>query len=327
MSEQKQTVNGDVGNVVSGDVTINNYSGEVSSVSQQPISLLQKRDLHRLMDELVEAGESKREMWLMLHTRLNTTTVNEMTAADYHCAVEIIQGYAQRIKYLKDCNILVAKVISITDPAYRMDRDRYCLKRFGTTHLKGMSKEQLQEIFGYFDDLLNAYDDSKVLPLPQDRVPQPVQTTSISKRKPLVILGAGAIIVAAVLVGFVSYSDGWASAKQKISGEADIFIVETSDNILNASIPALRSIFPGLNKYKADFISVSSYKQKSGWYTIVLPIADDAPVRAKYKLDQNKCYINISPDGGYAKVLNSTCLKLLIDSPENQGKAPNYRLK
>ncbi|AVX39782.1 hypothetical protein [Yersinia massiliensis] len=327
MSEPKQTVNGDVGNVVSGDVTINNYSGEVSTATQQPISLLQKRDLHRLMDELVDAGESKREMWLLLHTRLNTTTVNEMTAADYHGAVEILQGYAQRIKYLKDCNILVAKVISITDPAYRKDRDRYCLKHFGTTHLKGMSKEQLQEIFGYFDELLDVCDDCEVLPLPKDTVPQPAKTTVLTKRKPLVILGGGVIIVAAALVGFVSYSDRWASAKETRTSEENIFIVETNDNIINASIPALRSIFPGLNKYKADFLSVSSYRQKSGWRTIVLPIADDAPVRAKYNLDQNKCYINISPDGDYAKVLNTSCLKLLIDSSESQGKAPRYRLK
>lgn len=144
MSKEKQTVNGDVGNVVSGDVTIHNYSADILPSAQQPISLLQKRDLHRLMDELVDLGESKRELWMTIHTKLNTKTVNEMTAADYHGAVEILQRYAQQIQNMKDCNLLVSKIMALTDPGYRLDRDRYCLKHFGTTHLKGLDKEQLR---------------------------------------------------------------------------------------------------------------------------------------------------------------------------------------
>ena len=168
MSKEKQTVNGDVGNVVSGDVTIHNYSADILPSAQQPISLLQKRDLHRLMDELVDLGESKRELWMTIHTKLNTKTVNEMTAADYHGAVEILQRYAQQIQNMKDCNLLVSKIMALTDPGYRLDRDRYCLKHFGTTHLKGLDKEQLQAVFGYFDDLLNIRDESKTLSPPSE---------------------------------------------------------------------------------------------------------------------------------------------------------------
>ncbi|MGL4486489.1 MAG: hypothetical protein ACRCUG_05795 [Yersinia sp. (in: enterobacteria)] len=200
MSQPKQTVNGEVGNVVSGDVTIHNYSGEVSSVTMQPISLLQKRDLHRLMDELVEAGESKREMWLMIHTRLNTTTVKEMTTSDYHSAVEILKECAQKIKNLKDRNMLVAKIISITDSMYRIDRDRYCLKHFGTTHLKGLDKEQLQEVFGHFDDLLNACDEGQVLPSPQ-----PVKFKTLANIKPYIVWRGGVITTAATLVWFLKF--------------------------------------------------------------------------------------------------------------------------
>ncbi|KFK92773.1 MULTISPECIES: hypothetical protein [unclassified Serratia (in: enterobacteria)] len=310
MSELKQTVNGDVGNVVSGDVTINNYAGDISSTAQQPISLLQKRDLHKLMDELVEAGESKREMWLMLHTKLNTTTVNEMTAADYHCAVGILQECARRIKYLKDCNILVAKIISITGQEYRIERDRYCLKRFGTTHLKGMTKEQLQEIFGYFDDLLNNCEYGRTEPLQQGAATEPIKATLSTKTA----LWSGVVItIVAVFAGFMGISDKLPSVKDDTQNEAKLFAVETSNGVINASIPALRSIFPGLNKYKNDLISLSTYKQKSGWHTLKFTVSPQSSAPDAYAVKGKVCYINISPDGGYSRVLSTPCRLLLLD--------------
>lgn len=239
MNKEKQTVNGDVGNVVSGDVTIHNYSAEVSPAAKQPISLLQKRDLHRLMDELVVLGESKRELWLVIHTKRNTKTVNEMTAADYHCAVEILQERALRIRNLKDCNILVSKIMTLTDPTYRLDRDRYCLKHFGTTHLKGLDKEQLQEIFGYFDDLLNSDDESKIL----SQIPEPVS----GGRKPYVIL-TGVIMLAAAVAVSIGFAGKWRVEKKEAPSAVNTFNIETSNKIIEASVPALRDIFPGLSK-------------------------------------------------------------------------------
>lgn len=324
MSKEKQTVNGDVGNVVSGEVTIHNYSVEASPATQLPISLLQKRDLHRLMDGLVSLGESKRELWLMIHTKLNTKTVSEMTAADYHSAVEILQEYAQQIQNLKDRNILVGKIMILTEQAYRLDRDRYCLKHFGTTHLKGLDKEQLQLIFGYFDDLLNANDENKASSQAQETVSTLNETKSaVTKgRKPYVILG-GVIILAAVVVGSVGFAGKWGTKPLVVSG----FSIETNDKIISASVPALRSIFPGLNKYSNDFLSISSYKQKSGWHTIVLPISGNAFARGKYKLSKPKCYINIYPDGSYARILVDECQRFLLDEQDVPGKSHKFLLK
>ena len=139
MSKKKQTVNGDVGNVVSGDVTIHNYSTEEPSViTRQPISKYQRQDLHRLMDKLALLGENKQCLWRDLHTKLDTKTINEMTTADYHRAVEIT---------------LISKIMSLTNLKYRSDRNNYCLRHFGTAHLKRLNKEQLQKVFAHFDEV------------------------------------------------------------------------------------------------------------------------------------------------------------------------------
>lgn len=325
MSKEKQTVNGDVGNVVSGDVTIHHYSADVSPSAQQPISLLQKRDLHRLMDELVEAGESKRELWLMIHTKLNTSTVNEMTTADYHCAVEILQEYAQRIQNLKDRNLLVSKIMTLTDPTFRLDRDRYCLKHFGTTHLKGLDKEQLQEIFGYFDDLLNANDENKTSSQIQEAASEAVGSSSSRARKSYKIL-SGVIILAVVLTAGMGVADKWLGVKNVTPSPNNIFSIETSNQIIAASVPALRSIFPGLNKYSADLLSLSSYKQKSGWHTLKFTVSTQAIVPEEYGVKGKTCYININPDGSYARVLTAPCRALLLDQQNTPDSKYRYIL-
>ena len=328
MNKQKQTVNGDVGNVVSGDVTIHNYTAGVSHAAQQPISLLQKRDLHRLMDEFVDAGESKRELWLVLHTKLHTKTVNEMTAADYHCAVKILQKYAQRVKVQKDCNTLVSKIMTITNPAYRLDRDRYCLKHFGTTHLKGLDKEQLQSVFGYFDDLLNVEpDENTVSPVAQGTELKPSRVTSKANYKIFVILSSVVALVIAVGIGLTIFLNGSPATKQAYQNGISSFTAETNDRVVNTAIPALRSVFPELDKYKSDFVNVSNYIQKIGWHTLVLTMTSGSPAWVKYNLKQEKCYINISPDSSYARVLNSSCLSFLMYSSSRRGYVFKYHLK
>ncbi|HIA4108982.1 TPA: hypothetical protein ACWQDP_004310 [Escherichia coli] len=328
MSKEKQTVNGDVGNVVSGDVTIHNYSADILPSAQQPISLLQKRDLHRLMDELVDLGESKRELWMTIHTKLNTKTVNEMTAADYHGAVEILQRYAQQIQNMKDCNLLVSKIMALTDPGYRLDRDRYCLKHFGTTHLKGLDKEQLQAVFGYFDDLLNIRDESKTLSPPSESGAKSVATVPTRSRKPhVVVLGGVLVLVAIFFVGMIVFAGKWGNAKAVASTETSVFNIKTNDKIIEDSIPALRSMFPGLNKYSDDFHSVSSYKQKTGWHTLKFTVSAKASVPENYSVKGKVCYINISPDGSYARVLPAPCRSLLLDQQSTPDSKYRFILK
>lgn len=327
MNKEKQTVNGDVGNVVSGDVTIHNYSADASPSAQQPISSLQKWDLHRLMDELVALGESKRELWLVIHTKLNTKTVNEMTAADYHCAVDILQEYAQRIKNLKDRNLLVSKIMALTDPDYRLDRDRYCLKHFGTTHLKGLDKEQLQAVFGYFDDLLIVSDDSKMPSQPPETVVEPVESVPLRSRKPYMVLGGVLVLAAIFFAGMMVFSGKWGEARAISSPEASVFNIKTSDKIIEASVPALRSMFPGLNKYSDGLHSVSSYRQKTGWHTLKFTVSAQAIVPEGYSVKGKTCYININPDGSYARVLTAPCRSLLLDQQDIPGSKYRFILK
>lgn len=321
MSKEKQIVNGNVGNVVSGDVTIHNYPDEASTSALQPISLLQKRDIHRLMDELVDAGENKREMWLLLHTKLSTTTVNEMTSADYHQAVAILQEHAQRLRYAKDCNILVSKIMGLTDQTYRVDRDRYCLKHFGTTHLKGLDKEQLQGVFGYFDDLLNPGREDKTTTSEAPST-SPGQSTPSGNNKRYVIAGVLIIVLAATMLGVMRLSDNGSIAEYH-SEKSPVFTVDTSDSVIASSIPALRSIFPGLNKYANDFLSISTYKQKSGWHTLKLTVSPQSAVPEDYGVRGKTCYININPEGSYSRILTAPCRSLLLD----QKKTPDSKYR
>lgn len=327
MSKEKQTIHGEVGNVVSGDVTIHNYTAEASSPTQQPISLLQKRDLHKLMDEFVDAGESKRELWLLLHTRLDTTTVNEMTSADYHLAVEILQDLAQRNKYSKDCNALISKIISLTDPTHRVDRDRYCLKHFGTTHLKGLDKEQLQGVFGYFDDLLVVANEAKTAPSLQNTAPQIVEPTPTKNKKLNIILGAVIFVIAAALFGAMHFFNNSSIAKETPPDKTSAFTVDTSDDVINASLTALRNAFPGLDKYSRDLLSVSTYKQKSGWHTLKFTVSPQTSAPESYRVGGKTCYINIHPEGDYARVATDPCQSLVLDQQDTPHNKYRFMLR
>ncbi|MFI8017661.1 hypothetical protein ACIF2R_01620 [Serratia marcescens] len=322
MSDPKQTINGDAGNVVSGDVTINNYSAEASPADSQLMSKRQRKHLNRLIDELVEAGESRPGMWWTIHNKLNNENINEMTSTDYHAAIEMLEARKNRIKYLKDCNYLIRKIIKITDNSHLKERDHYCLRNFGSTYLKDLDKEQLQKVFGYFDDLLKSSDNEKNTEQAQGIV-QKTAKSGVTRKKWFFLWGLGLVIVIAILAGGINHFGKRASAKERTINSDSVFSVDTSNSVINASLPALRGVFPGLNKYKDALHSVATYRQKSGWHTLKFVVGAEPSVPESYGVKGKACYINLNPEGDYARVSVASCRSLLLDQQDTPSN--NYR--
>ncbi|WP_072627867.1 hypothetical protein [Serratia marcescens] len=322
MSDPKQTVNGDAGNVVSGDVTINNYSIETSPADSQLMSDRQRKHLNRLINELVDAGESRPGMWCAIHNKLNNENINEMTSADYHSAIEILEERRRGIKYRKDCNHLIGKIKRITDESLLKERDYYCLRRFGSSYLKDLDKEQLQEVFGYFVDLLNSSDNEKNTEQVLVGVKKTVKPEVTSKKR-IFLWGLGLIIAIATLAGGINHFGKQVSIKERTINPDSIFTVDSSNSVINASLPSLRSVFPGLNKYKDALHSLATYRQKSGWHTLKFVVGAEPSVPESYGVRGHVCYINLNPEGDYARVSVASCRSLLLDQQDTPSN--NYR--
>lgn len=125
----------------------------------------------------------------------------------------------------------------------------------------------------------------------------------------------------------IVFAGKWGNAKAVASTETSVFNIKTNDKIIEDSIPALRSMFPGLNKYSDDFHSVSSYKQKSGWHTLKFTVSTQAIIPESYGVKGKTCYININPDGRYARVLTAPCRALLLDQQNTPDSKYRYILK
>lgn len=321
---KKQEIKGDVGNVVSGSVNITNhhYSDDGQQLgSEPPILGVQKRDLHEKMDALVLQGESKRELWLMLHRHCNVATVDEMTVGQYHQAVEYLDSYAEKLQYKKDCKELVRTILKLTKPPLDEERNRYCLKHMGTTLLNSMSKEQLQSVFAYFDNVLSDLEHSAATTENVEKpIPETGETASIKKNNVAKWL---------VLAVFITIGGGVAySLKPDPTTAAAIepergFTVETKDKVIASELPNIRSVFPGLDKYQSSFSSSYTYIQKSGWHTLAVKVSGDSEAGNRFKTDGVKCFINLSPDGDYARVLKEVCRKIFL----NRDNTPDSKFR
>ncbi|ECL6953790.1 hypothetical protein FTR14_04785 [Salmonella enterica] len=134
------------------------------------------------------------------------------------------------------------------------------------------------------------------------------------------------IVIAATMLGVTRFSGNGSAAGHR-SENPTVFTADTSDSVIASSIPALRSIFPGLNKYSGDFISVSTYKQKTGWHTLKFSVSSQSAVPESYAVRGKTCYININPDGSYARVLTAPCRSLLLDQQSTPGSKYRFILK
>ncbi|WP_437216748.1 hypothetical protein [Pectobacterium sp. LFLA-215] len=111
----------------------------------------QRQRLHQLLDNIIAvSGESKKDLWRAVHAHIDVPNINGITTKKYHKAETYLLQRLAEAKLAKECRRLVSEILQLTVDATE-ERDRFCLKKFGTKTLNDLSREQLQVAFDHFD--------------------------------------------------------------------------------------------------------------------------------------------------------------------------------
>lgn len=124
-------------------------------------------------------------------------------------------------------------------------------------------------------------------------------------------------LVAALLAGC-----GEEQAQQAVSAPP-LFTVDTQDELVLKSLPAIRQACPGLNKYAADFENARVEQQYRT--SIVFHIPERSSIPDSYKAAGHNCFIEIEGDGSAILIEKLACKSVCLDQlsvPEGQLKLP-----
>lgn len=115
----------------------------------------QQRRLHELLNEIAAiSGGSKKDLWLDVHAHTDVRSLSEITVKKYHRAEVFLQKKLKEVQNTRECRRLISEILRTTSENINIterDRDRYCLKMYGTSVLKNLSRGQLQKVFRYVD--------------------------------------------------------------------------------------------------------------------------------------------------------------------------------
>ncbi|EHD22628.1 MULTISPECIES: hypothetical protein [Brenneria] len=117
----------------------------------EPLLQAQRQRLHQLLDDIIAvSGESKKDLWRAVHAHIDVPSIHNITTRKYHKAEEYLLQRLADAKQARECRRLVGEILRLTTDKV-MERDRFCLRRFGTKTLNDLSREQLQIAFDHFD--------------------------------------------------------------------------------------------------------------------------------------------------------------------------------
>ncbi|MEI7408745.1 hypothetical protein [Pectobacterium aroidearum] len=163
-------------------INIHPPSGE-NPTDDESLLPAQRHRLHQLLDDLVTAsGEPKKDLWRAVHAHIDVHSINGITTKKYHKAETYLRHRLAEAKLAKECRRLVSEILRLTvDTA--TERDRFCLKKFGTKTLNDLSREQLQVAFDHFDR------DELRQRQPNPTQPKAVDWQELIKARPKVFIG------------------------------------------------------------------------------------------------------------------------------------------
>ncbi|AJC68420.1 MULTISPECIES: hypothetical protein [Dickeya] len=113
----------------------------------------QRQRLHQLLDEISAiSGEAKKDLWRAVHAHIDVRSVHFITTQKFHKAEIYLEKRLADAKLARECKRLVAEILRLTAANKSAERDRFCLRTFGTKMLNDLSREQLQAVFNFFDN-------------------------------------------------------------------------------------------------------------------------------------------------------------------------------
>ncbi|MCV9878840.1 hypothetical protein [Brenneria izbisi] len=157
----------------------------------EPLLLAQRQRLHQLLDDIIAvSGESKKNLWRAVHAHIDVHNIHGITTRKYHKAEAYLLQRLVEAKLARECRRLVAEILRLTADKVR-ERNRFCLRKFGTKTLNDLSREQLQVAFDHFDR------DELPLCHPESAPSKPLDCQELIKTYPKIFIGV-------FLLGFLS---------------------------------------------------------------------------------------------------------------------------
>lgn len=92
---------------------------------------------------------------------------------------------------------------------------------------------------------------------------------------------------------------------------SSVFSVDTQDELVTNTLPAIRQACPGLNKYAGDFQDVRVEEQSRT--TIVFHIPERNSIPEAYKADGHNCFVEIENDGRAILIEKAACKSVCLD--------------
>ncbi|GAA5784877.1 hypothetical protein [Chitiniphilus shinanonensis] len=150
---QQHQVAGDVGMVSHGTVTINgglNVGGNAAADEDREILDVQRRDLHRLINDILETRgnwteEDRVKLWWEVHKATGKPRLQEMTVDDYQPAVTRLCQLLQEAQDERKRADLMDEILGRTElDGVRERAELFCLTEFGERLFRNLRVDQLQ---------------------------------------------------------------------------------------------------------------------------------------------------------------------------------------
>ncbi|WP_263063022.1 hypothetical protein [Dickeya dadantii] len=148
-----QEFNGTASGQFSARDIINIHHPKEPVAEDEQLLPAQRQRLHQLLDEISAiSGEAKKDLWRAVHAHIDVRSVHFITTQKFHKAEIYLEKRLADAKLARECKRLVAEILRLTAANKSAERDRFCLRTFGTKMLNDLSREQLQAVFNFFDN-------------------------------------------------------------------------------------------------------------------------------------------------------------------------------
>lgn len=122
----------------------------------RPLVKAQRKELNALVANVsATCGEEAYLIWHKVHAEIGISSIDEMTANQYHTAISFLQAMLDKFKDSDSSKILVHLLLKNTEnDDSRQKLISYCHINFGTGRLNDLTRPQLQQALKWVGDEL-----------------------------------------------------------------------------------------------------------------------------------------------------------------------------
>lgn len=127
-----------------------------NEADKEPLSSAQRQKLNALVANVSETlSLDPRSVWReVVHARIGVDSINDIPRSAYQDAYDELIRFRDTERERVNIKLLVSKITTVTKAkSIYSERDGFCLRTFGESHLNYMSIDQLRQVLAFVEDL------------------------------------------------------------------------------------------------------------------------------------------------------------------------------